>query len=321
MMASDRISVEVAGLCKTYDGKTAAENISFSVKPGEIFGFLGPNGAGKTTILHMVAGVLEPDRGQIRLHGKPFSFRSVQERASIGLVPQDLALYPELTVRENLRFFAGLYGVREPALKLRINEVVESCDLSDCADQLAHTLSGGKKRKLNLALGLIHRPSVLILDEPTVGIDIESRIRILEDIRKQARQGVSVVYATHYLEEIRALGGRISILNRGRLVGCFDVSEFLDDEPEAIELVVRVSDPKLLSLLEGWVAVSATVAGEFHLLLKAGSPTEAAASLNDCLLKVFCWVRDCDADLLSFKVQQRSVESIYSDLMNQPADQ
>ncbi len=226
MMAPDAIALEVAGLCKSYDGKTAVEDISFSVKPGEVFGLFGPNGAGKTTILHMLAGVLEPDRGKIQLLGKPFTFRSVAGRSSIGFVPQDLAFYSELTVRENLFFFGGLYGVPDHTLKLRIDEVLELCDLIDCADQLAQVLSGGKKRKLNLALGLIHQPSILILDEPTVGIDVESRVRILENIRSQAKQGVSVLFATHYLEEIRALCGRVAFLNRGHLVRCVDASNF-----------------------------------------------------------------------------------------------
>jgi ABC-2 type transport system ATP-binding protein len=205
-------------LHKAFEGTTAVDGLSFAIAPGETYGLLGPNGAGKTTTILIVAGVLAADRGEVEVDGQAMTVRSVRAKRAIGYVPQETALYPELSGRENLRFFAGLYGLRRAAGRARVEEVLATVGLADRAGSAVKTYSGGMQRRLNIAVGLLHRPELLILDEPTVGVDPQSRNAILESIEALSAAGMAVLYTTHYMEEAQRLCDRVGIIDRGRLV-------------------------------------------------------------------------------------------------------
>ena len=204
-------------LRKRFGKIDAVRGVTFQVAEGETYGLLGPNGAGKTTTISMVCGLLEPDSGQIVVAGEPLTTRSVAAKAAIGYVPQELAVYPDLTARENLRFFARLYGLSPAEASVRVDAVLEVIGLTDRAGDLAKTYSGGMQRRLNIGIGLLHRPRLLILDEPTVGVDPQSRNAILESVEQLSGEGMAVLYTTHYMEEAERLCDRIGIIDLGEL--------------------------------------------------------------------------------------------------------
>jgi linearmycin/streptolysin S transport system ATP-binding protein len=205
-------------LRRTFGDLVAVDGVSFDVGRGETYGLLGPNGAGKTTTISMIAGLLEPDAGDVAVSGRSITTRTIDAKGDIGYVPQDLAIYLDLTGRENLLFFARLYGVSGMEAKHRIREVLETTGLSDRADDRTKTYSGGMKRRLNIGIGLLHRPKLLILDEPTVGVDPQSRNAILESVSALSDGGMSVLYTTHYMEEAERLCDRVGIVDHGRIV-------------------------------------------------------------------------------------------------------
>jgi len=205
------------GLRKRFGDVQAVNGISFRIAAGETYGLLGPNGAGKTTTISIVCGLLEPDAGAVEVAGAPMTTRSVAAKAAIGYVPQDLAIYPDLTAAENLRFFARLYGIPSAQARERVAEVLEVVGLADRGDDQAQTYSGGMKRRLNIGIGLLHRPRLLVLDEPTVGVDPQSRNAILESVERLAGEGMAVLYTTHYMEEAERLCDRIGIVDLGEL--------------------------------------------------------------------------------------------------------
>jgi len=207
-----------AGLRRSFGELTAVDGVSFAIAAGETYGLLGPNGAGKTTTILMVAGVLAPDAGTVRVDGTPMTTRAVGVRGRIGYVPQEIAVYPDLTGRENLRFFARLYGLGRAAVKDRVAEVLDLIGLSDRAGDLAKTYSGGMQRRLNIGIGLLHRPHLLIRDEPTVGVDPQSRNAILRGVEALATGGMAVLYTTHYMEEAQRLCDRVGVVDGGRLI-------------------------------------------------------------------------------------------------------
>jgi ABC-2 type transport system ATP-binding protein len=209
--------IEVEQLRKSYGELVAVEGVSFTVRPGEVFGLLGPNGAGKTTTIGCISGLLIPDRGQVRVMGYDVRKDGVLARRRLGLVPQEIALYEDLSAQENLAYWGGAYGLAGDLLKARIREALEWIGLEDRARQPVKSFSGGMKRRLNFACGILHRPPVLLLDEPAVGVDPQSRVRLLELVREQARAGVCVVYTTHYMEEAEALCDRVGIMDRGKM--------------------------------------------------------------------------------------------------------
>ncbi len=212
--------LRAVGLTKHYRGKVALEHVDLELGAGESLLLLGPNGAGKTTLLHLCAGLLVPDAGEVYLGGTPA--RLERARAAIGLVPQALAVYPRLTVRENLAFFARVLGVRRAELRERVDHGLWLCDLAARADDLAGKLSTGMQRRLNFACAVLHRPRVLLLDEPTVGVDARSREHLYAAIEAERRAGVTLVCSTHSLDEAERLADRVLVLHHGRV--CADGS-------------------------------------------------------------------------------------------------
>ena len=212
--------LELAGIRKSYGRTEALAGVSLAVEAGELFGLLGPNGAGKTTLLAILAGLSDPGSGEVKVFGQPFGPATRIARHHVGLATQDLAIYPELTARENLGFFGRLYGLRGADLDSRIVEMLEMVELQDRADRRAGSFSGGMKRRLNLAVALVHRPELLLLDEPTTGVDPQSRNHIFERVRSLNADGLTVIYTSHYMEEVQALCPRIGILDRGKMIAC-----------------------------------------------------------------------------------------------------
>lgn len=207
--------LEAVGLEKSFGDIRAVAGVGLHIAPGETYGLLGPNGAGKTTSISIISGLLEPDAGEVKVMGEAMSTRAVAPKVHLGLVPQDLAVYPDLTARENLRFFGRLYGMNRKDLDNRTDQVLEVIGLSERADDRAKEFSGGMKRRLNIGIGLLHRPHLLILDEPTVGVDPQSRNAILESVENLAAEGMAVLYTTHYMEEAERLCDRVAIIDEG----------------------------------------------------------------------------------------------------------
>ena len=205
-------------LRERYGERTAVDGISFIIARGETYGLLGPNGAGKTTTISMVCGLLERDGGAVSVAGLPMEVSATSAKSHIGYVPQDLAIYPDLTARENLRFFGRLQQLRGKVLDARVATVLELTGLADRANDRTSEVSGGMKRRLNVGIGLLHEPSLLVLDEPTVGVDPQSRNAILEAVAELGEGGMSILYTTHYMEEAERLCDRIGILDEGRIL-------------------------------------------------------------------------------------------------------
>jgi ABC-2 type transport system ATP-binding protein len=209
--------LECRGLAKRFGAVEAVNGVGFAIAPGETYGLLGPNGAGKTTTISIVCGLLEPDAGEVEVAGRRLTTRSVAAKAAIGYVPQEVAVYPDLTARENLAFFARLYGLSRAERQARTADVLEVVGLADRADDQTKTYSGGMKRRLNIGLALLHRPRLLVLDEPTVGVDPQSRNAILESVERLADEGHAVLYTTHYMEEAERLCDRVGIIDGGEI--------------------------------------------------------------------------------------------------------
>jgi ABC-2 type transport system ATP-binding protein len=230
--------LDVSHLRKSYGDLVAVDDLSFHVNPGEIFGLIGPNGAGKSTCMMMIVGLLSADSGAITFDGRPYDPRDPQMRAKLGIVPQELAVYPDLTAAQNLNFFGGLYGLHGARLKERVDYVLELTGLTRNADHTLDTFSGGMSRRLNFGIALLHEPQFVVLDEPTVGIDPQSRSNLLDSVKQLGKNGVGVVYASHYMEEVEAVCDRVAIVDRGRMLKQGTLDELLDRS--GIELCVKV---------------------------------------------------------------------------------
>ena len=210
--------VKMDGLIKKYDNKPVVDNLTLEIQEGEIFGLLGPNGAGKSTTMNMICSLLKPTAGNIELFGMDIKKDVNKIKPLIGYIPQDLAIYGNLKAWENVELFTSLYQIKGKELKIAIDEALDFVELTDRRNSFAKTFSGGMKRRLNIACALGHKPKLLIFDEPTVGIDPQSRNFILEKIKEANNDGTTVIYTSHYMEEIEAICTRIAIMDNGKIV-------------------------------------------------------------------------------------------------------
>ena len=251
--------IEVHNLIKSYGAFKALQGLSFEVGRGEFFGLLGPNGAGKTTTISLLTGLLQPNEGTILIEGGNLAGHPRQYKARLGLVPQDFAFYPSLSARDNLRFFGRLYGLWGRLLQQRIQSALEAVQLPERDGQAVKTFSNGMKRRLNIAIALLHQPEILILDEPTVGVDAQSRNAILETIQMLNRNGTTVLYTTHLMEEAERFCHRVAILDQGKIMAL--------DTPQALVnrlgggMIRVVFDRAIDNTLQGQLALL----GSFHL--------------------------------------------------------
>jgi ABC-2 type transport system ATP-binding protein len=261
--------IEIKGLVKRYGQRAAVDGVSFSVREGEIFGLLGPNGAGKTTTLSILSTLQDPDAGQVSIGGFDLAREATRIKPLIGYVPQELALFPTLSAWDNLAFFGRIYRLSGLALKERINAVLDLVGLKDRAGDAVKTFSGGMQRRLNIAVGLIHQPRILFLDEPTVGVDPQSRNFIFEHVESLKADGLTILYTTHYMEEAERLCDRVAIMDRGQVLA-------LD------------TTRNLIRLLGGGVIYAGLAADKMEATLPAiqALPHVRAASLQDGRLKI-----------------------------------
>ncbi|GIK56935.1 MAG: putative ABC transporter ATP-binding protein YfiL [Chloroflexota bacterium] len=225
------VIVETQDLRKQYhppEGPEAVKGVNFSIRRGEIFSLLGPNGAGKSTTIAMLSGLLSPTGGEAVIDGHSITRDAKAVKQVIGVVPQEIALYEAISARENLQFWGRMYGLRGEELQQRVTAVLDIAGLADRANDKVSTFSGGMKRRINIAVGLLHNPKVLYMDEPTVGIDPQSRRRILDTVKELNRQGLTVLYTTHYMEEAEELSHRIGIIDHGELIALGTLAELTD---------------------------------------------------------------------------------------------
>jgi len=259
--------LEVSDLKKSFGERTAVQGVSFSIHAGEIFGLLGPNGAGKTTTIGMIATTIVPTGGEVRVLGKTTGSRRSGPKNHLGLVPQRIGLYPSLTAEENLRFFGRMYGLDKTRLAGRVEALLALTGLADRREDRVSTFSGGMQRRLNLACGLVHDPQLLLLDEPTVGVDPQSRERIFTAVDELAASGMAVLYTTHYMEEAERLCHRVAVMDEGRFVAEGSVPQLAELVGEGGTLVVSFEESPSKSLLARLNALGARRAGphRFHM--------------------------------------------------------
>ncbi len=301
--------ITVERLCKSFGSLAAVDDVSFSVNEGEIFGLLGPNGAGKTTSINMICGVLKPDTGRVMIGGRDIWLEPKIVKQNLGVVPQEIAVYEDLTARDNLNFWGSLYGLSGPELKGLVDESLTRVGLSDRAGDRVKEFSGGMKRRLNLCMGLLHHPSVLLLDEPTVGIDPQARLNILEVVREVANGGTTVLYTTHYMDEAQELCDRIAIIDHGKIltVGTLDELTRLAGEAEVLRITGDFKDPAIrerFNLLDG-VRVLKVDDRIAVLSVEAGGPG---------LLEVLPKVLAADLGVEDVSIQQPNLQSVFISL-------
>jgi ABC-2 type transport system ATP-binding protein len=299
--------LEVHDLHKRYGPLVALERVGFGVAEGEMFGLLGPNGAGKTTLLSIISCLLEPTSGEVRLLGKCFDPADLDARRVLGIVPQELALYAELSARENLLFFGELYGLRGADLRRRADEVLAATGLADRGDGRVDTFSGGMQRRLNLGIALMHRPRLLLLDEPTVGVDPQSRNHIFEEVRRLNREGVTVVYTSHYMEEVQALCRRVGIIDHGRLVACDTVPDLLRRVRSVIRCRVGAVTPALRERVKGLPDVRLTEPEEALLELECGD-------VKAVLPRLMAALTETQTELHGLETEEPNLERAFFDL-------
>lgn len=297
--------IRVEELEKTYGGLRAVDRVSFDVPEGELFGFLGPNGAGKTTTLSMVSGLLKPDAGTVQIAGIDVWVTPKPAKRILGLVPQDLALYEELTARENLMFWGSLFDLPRATLRSNIDLWLERVGLQDRAREPVSKFSGGMKRRLNLAIGLVHNPKVVLLDEPTVGIDPQARNNILDVIRQIAQAGTTILFTTHHLEEAESLCDRIAIMDRGRILQTGSVEE--------LAKVVGDGDVVTVNGLFTADQFRAALEGRDVVVLQAADHA-GTVSLNPDRLKTVALLQilgERGIDIRDVSIQKPSLESVF----------
>jgi ABC-2 type transport system ATP-binding protein len=304
--------IDVQNLYKQYDppeGVTAVADVSFTIKEGEIFSLLGPNGAGKTTTISMLSCLLRPSAGDALVDGRSITRQPGAVKKVIGVVPQEIALYESITARENLQFWGKMYGLRGRPLAERVTAVLQIAGLSDRADDKVETYSGGMKRRINIAVALIHQPRILYMDEPTVGIDPQSRRRILDTVKLLNEQGLTVLYTTHYMEEAQELSDRIGIIDHSRLIA-------LGTQKELTEMVGEYDTIRLALVGEG--QDGATVAAELAqlpLITQASSENGRlilqTGSANDALPAIVSHLAQSDRHIHRLEIQEPNLEATF----------
>ncbi len=257
-MNTNQLAIQVNNLHKSFGEIKAVRGVSFDVEPGEIFGLLGPNGAGKTTTISMLATLLRPDEGDASIMGHSLQHDPMAVKSVLGVVPQEIALYEDLSARENLTFWGKMYGLRGGELRRRVNEVLELIGLSDRANGRVSTFSGGMKRRVNIGVALLHKPQVIYMDEPTVGIDPQSRRNILDSVVTLKNQGMTVLYTTHYMEEAQELCNHIAIMDHGQIMahGTHEELVQLVGEQTRIDLTLNAEASRVLETWRGIEGVS-----------------------------------------------------------------
>ena len=299
-------AIEVRQLRKSFDDLQAVQGISFDVKAGEIFSLLGPNGAGKSTTISILSGLLEPSEGEAFIMGHSILEEAEAAKACIGVVPQDIALYHDMSARENLLFWGKMYNLRGAALKQRVDEVLEIIGLSNRQKDRISKFSGGMKRRVNIGAALLHKPQVIIMDEPTVGIDPQSRRHILDNVMDLNRQGMTVLYTTHYMEEAAELSDDIAIMDRGKIIayGTHDELIQLVGEQTRLDLSLNIEDTKVI---DRWREVE----GVSNVVSEDGHVTVLVDDSNDALPRLFDTANVVGVRITSVDIKEPNLEMVF----------
>lgn len=296
--------LSIRNLAKQYGQHQALRGVSFDVHAGELFGLLGPNGAGKTTLLSIVSCLLEPTSGEALILGHKASTSNRDLRRAIGIVPQELAIYGELNARENLTFFGSLYGVTGSELEKRVDHTLEAIGLKDRANDRAEHFSGGMKRRLNLGAALIHQPKLVLLDEPTTGVDPQSRNHIFEEVRRLADEGVGIVYTSHYIEEVQSLCSRVGIIDHGQLIACDTLPALLAQMGGVIRFRVPDDAPSLREPLRQIPGVS--INGHDGPFVEM-----ECRDVKSALMKVIALLNERQIELVSLETTEPNLERVF----------
>lgn len=299
--------LELTNLTKKYNDNTVVNNISLHVKQGEIFGLLGPNGAGKSTMVSMISTVVMPTSGSITIDNKSLREKPMEIKKMMGIVPQDLALYPSLSTKENLEFFGILYGLSGSELKTRTNEVLEIIELQDKKNQDVAELSGGMKRRVNIGIALMNNPKLLILDEPTVGIDPQSRNHILETVKKlNYEDGMTVIYTSHYMEEVEYLCKNVAIIDHGCLIAQGTKEQLKQNLAACDTLTVNFSEAREDALKQlqhvPYISKVDIVGNQINILVPANDSN---------VIEIMEEIKNLGIKPISFKYEEVNLESIF----------
>lgn len=299
-------AIQVENLDKSFEKIHAVNNISFQVLQGEIFSLLGPNGAGKSTTISMISGLLQPDHGDAAILGHSVTNNGAEAKACTGVVPQEIALYNDLSARENLEFWGKMYGLRGQPLKQRVDEVLEMIGLTDRQKDRIEGYSGGMKRRVNIGVALLHKPAVIIMDEPTVGIDPQSRRHILDSVLDLKSNGTTVLYTTHYMEEAQELSDHIAIMDQGQIIasGTHDELVHLVGRKDKIDL--QVSEPSE-QLLVDWQALP----GVSRVTAENGVVTVLVEDSNVALPDLFDRANNLNIRITAVDIQEPNLESVF----------
>jgi ABC-2 type transport system ATP-binding protein len=300
--------LQVQNLVKQYGDFTAVKGISFDIMEGEIFSLLGPNGAGKTTTISMLSTLYTPTLGDATIDGHSVRKDPMGVRNVIGVVPQDLALYEDLTARENLVFWGQMYNLSGKSLNTRVDEVLEQIGLTDKAKNRVKTYSGGMKRRVNIGVGLLHKPRVLFMDEPTVGIDPQSRRAILDTVKDLNKQGMTVLYTTHYMEEAEELSNRVGIIDHGELIAIGSQKGLTQQVGQSETLILHISendDPEaLVSTFKGIEGVLETNVIDHEISV-------ITPSANDVLASVVSKANERGIKIHSIDIREPNLEAVF----------
>jgi ABC-2 type transport system ATP-binding protein len=299
-------AIEVKNLKKSFGDLQAVQDASFKADSGEVLSLLGPNGAGKSTTISMLSGVLAPNGGDASIMGHSITKEPEAAKASLGVVPQDIALYPDLSARENLVFWGKMYGLRGAALKQRVDEVLEIIGLADRQKDHVGKFSGGMKRRVNIGAALLHKPAVIIMDEPTVGIDPQSRRHILDNVKELNQKGMTVLYTTHYMEEAAELSDHIAIMDKGRVIayGTHDELIKLVGEETRIDITLNTEGEKVLSAWRATEGVSKIDALD-------GKVTALVDDSNRVLPRLFEAASKVNVRITSVDIQEPNLETVF----------
>jgi ABC-2 type transport system ATP-binding protein len=308
------LTLQLNHLSRSYGDHRVVDDLSLTIPSGQIFGLLGPNGAGKTTTLSIVCGLVASDSGEVLLDGSPLNAADPQQRRLFGVVPQELAIYPDLTARENLDFFGSLTGLPAHELSQRIDHVLEQVGLTEHANQFAGTFSGGMKRRLNFAVGILHDPRIVILDEPTVGVDPQSRSRLLDVVRELVQEDRVVVYCSHYMEEVEALCRRVAIMDHGRLVVCDELDSLLGRISASATVDVGAWSPgieiRLAELIASGVVVVTPLTPDHlpdgrRLLIQSTGRSDVSGTTSSSVDRIAEFLGPMLANVLSLLTEER----------------
>ncbi|WP_286058853.1 ABC transporter ATP-binding protein [Bacillus mojavensis] len=303
--------LQAENIKKAYGKKTIVKGISFSLKKGESFGLLGPNGAGKSTTISMISGLVPLDGGEITVGGYVIGKDTNKAKQKIGIVPQEIALYPTLTAQENLVFWGKMYGLTHGEAKKRSAEVLEYVGLTERAKEKIETFSGGMKRRINIGTALMHKPELLIMDEPTVGIDPQSRNHILETVKQLNETGMTVIYTSHYMEEVEYLCDRIGIIDQGEMIAIgtkTDLCSRLGGDT-IIQMTVSRTDEGFLSAVRSLAHVNDVTVSESELKIEV-----AAAHHEKVVTSLLTEAAAHQTNLLSLQVQEPNLERLFLNL-------